>query len=316
MAKATPFAGSDNAADAPKKPMFKKSMVDARELSLDDDAPEAEAREVEVEAEAETGADAIEAGLELSTSPFSSRRSAERTAPAAPADRRPVVPRPAAPAREITEAHVTNVAQALHRAGATAFFHVDGAENTPPEATPAEPARADGAREVVTPASVAEPAPPPPSADFESEFARFKRGELNNRSALELMDRAVEDGRVEQLAELLRFEPETGAEHFARYYFQAEYEALRNRPLQALEILARLDTPDLGDDQRRRVWFKIAVCQRMTRNFAGANDTLQRLVDRFPNQTEYARLKRHNHEQLLAEQSGAAPVLEKTSTLD
>jgi hypothetical protein len=54
----------------------------------------------------------------------------------------------------------------------------------------------------------------------------------------------------------------------------------------------------------------------MTQNFAGANDTLRRLVELFPDNPEYARLKRRNDEQLLDEQGREATVLEKTSSLD
>ena len=99
---------------------------------------------------------------------------------------------------------------------------------------------------------------------------------------LELLEEAVEDGHADELHELLCFEPQTGEEHFARYYYEAEYHILSNRPIQALEILARLDTPDLGSVQKLWVWYKIAVAQRMTHNFAGAGETLERLVEKFP----------------------------------
>ena len=258
---AAPAAGAEPA----RKPLNRKSLTDARELTLEDEPAPVPAADEGI---------AEEAAVKI----------------------------------EITEAHVANVAQQLYLAGAATFFHIED-DPEPASAGPiAAPARAPEAHED-TPA-------PEPDTSFESELARFQRGELDNPRVLALMERAVDEGRANELHDLLCFEPETGAEHLARYYFEAEYHALRNRPLQALEILARLDTPALGDNDRRRVWYKIAVCQRMTRNFAGANDTLVRLVEHFPDQPEYARLKRRNHEQFLAEQSCEAPALEKTSSLD
>jgi outer membrane protein assembly factor BamD (BamD/ComL family) len=102
---------------------------------------------------------------------------------------------------------------------------------------------------------------------------------------------------------LLFFEPETSTEHIARYYFRSEYLLLRNLPLQALEILARLDTPDLDPEQKRRVWYKIAIAQRMSHNYEGAAATIDRLIEHYPNREEFTRLKRRNLEQLMAEQS-------------
>jgi hypothetical protein len=54
----------------------------------------------------------------------------------------------------------------------------------------------------------------------------------------------------------------------------------------------------------------------MTHNFAGADTTLDRLVELFPGREDYARLKRRNHEQFIETQSLAATTLEKTSSLD
>jgi len=277
-----PAAEAGGGATAGGQPSARKSFIDARELSLDEE-----------------------------TTPV-----VATTNDASPAtDPGPVR---AAATIEITESHVANVGQQLYAVGAAAFFHIEGGSDASPEpdgpapspdAYVEPPARKDPPPSSRGPES-AEPAP------FAEEFQRFTRGELGNAAVVALMERALQDGRVDELQELLCFEPGTGAEYFARYYYQAEYHALRNLPLQALEILAKLDTPDLDDEHRQRVWFKIAACQRMLHNYAGANDTLSRLVEHFPDHPEYARLKRRNHEQFLAEQSLTATVLEKTSTLD
>lgn len=218
---------------------------------------------------------------------------------------------------EITEGHVTNVAQKLYETGAAAFFHIDGEQ-------PAQPA--PGSADVtsgVTEPPAPQPVPAAPTSPaqvvaetFHERFARFSRGELPNSAVLVLLEEAVEDGRADELHELLYFEPETGAEHFARYYYQAEYHIMSNRPIQALEILARLDTPGLETVHKQRVWFKIAVAQRMTHNYSGANETLERLVEAFPGREDFARLKKRNQEQSIEAQSCAALTLEKTSSLD
>jgi hypothetical protein len=133
---------------------------------------------------------------------------------------------------------------------------------------------------------------------------------------LALLEEAVEDGRTDQLHELLYFEPETGDEHVGRYYYQAEYHLMCNRPIQALAILARLDTPGLDAPHQERVWYKIAVAQRMMHNYEGAGVTLERLMQKFPAREDFARLKRRNQEQFIEGQSLAATTLEKTSSLD
>jgi predicted Zn-dependent protease len=216
---------------------------------------------------------------------------------------------------EITEEHVTNVAQKLYETGAAAFFHIDGEQAAQREVSDEAPITG-AALETATKVA---PAPEPveeTQETFEERFARFSRGELSNSAVLVLLGEAVEDGRADELHELLYFEPETGEEHFARYYFQAEYHLMCNRPIQALEILAKLDTPGLETVQKQRVWFRIAVAQRMTHNYTGANETLERLVQAFPGREDFARLKKRNHEQSIEAQSCAATTLEKTSSLD
>jgi len=217
---------------------------------------------------------------------------------------------------EITESHVTNVAQQLYLAGASAFFHIDDGEAEAAEDAAPAPV-ADMAAPDAPSSEAVPPAPGPPATEtFDVRYQKFSRGELPNAAILILLDEAVTDGRADELHDLLGFTPETGAEHFARYYYQAEYHLMCNRALQALEILAKLDTPDLADDQKQRVWYKIAVAQRATHNYEGAGLTLERLVQAFPAREDYTRLKRRNHQQFIEGQSLAATTLEKTSSLD
>jgi tetratricopeptide (TPR) repeat protein len=283
----SPFSSLETDGTAPRPEKNDKPMIERTELSLDDDAPNPVADE----------------GITM----------------------------PDSPSLEITESHVENVGQELYKVGAAAFFHIDdgtpdadddSANTHSPEPAASSAARAPSAgapTAPVEPVHSERPSGAKPGAakeTFAQRFARFSRGELSNADVLELLEEAVSDGHVDELHELLYFEPETSAEHFARYYYQAEYHILCNRPLQALEILARLDMPGLEPEQKRRVWYKIAVSQRMTQNFAGAGETLDRLVQQFPDREDLARLKRRNQEQFIAEQSLAATMLEKTSSLD
>jgi tetratricopeptide (TPR) repeat protein len=258
------------------------------------------------------------------------------------------------PSVGVTESHVSNVAKRLGEAGASAFFHIDGDVESPAPATlaaaapnqaPAAPAASADAKPVSAdspspapidavayartptetpaatvislPAAMDGEADAPPAAEptFEDELARFRKGELDNARVIALIQRATEERRLDDLHDLLSFAPRDDAEKFAQRYYEAEYHALSGRPLPALDILARLGDHNLTDDQRRRLWFKMAVCQRSMNDFAAASDTLRRLTQAFPDQPEFARLARRNTEQL-AEQAGDVPVLQKTTSLD
>ena len=133
---------------------------------------------------------------------------------------------------------------------------------------------------------------------------------------IERIERALDDGRADELHDLLAFEPKDDAERFAQRFYEAEYHTLCSRPLPALAILTKLGESSLTDEQKQRVWLKTAVCQRSMNDFAGANDTLKRLVTAFPGRAEYERLERHNYEQFLGNQANDVAVLQKTTSLD
>ena len=264
--------------EAPKKFVPKKGLMDAMELSLDD-----------------TGA-------------------SEPSEPAAPAAAAPAAAAPAvrrvklSSGAEITEGHVNRVAEKLHEAGAAAFFHVDGdtglgdapGDSDPITRTIDFDSESEDAAATLT-------LPTPDSLTSVTATVASRIDEL---------ERAAEDGRVDELHDLLDFEPANEGEKFARAYYTAEYQLLANRPLLALKLFVALDTPSLSDEQKRRVWFKTAVCQRSTQDFAAAKQTLERLVKAFPGVPEYQRLSERNYEQYISEPCGDAPMLEKTTSLD
>ena len=288
-----PAREPERAAAKPKK----QSFVENRELSLDDDeAPPSAAQDHFDNPGDEIGADAFETSKEIHLSesaPAPEPAPAPELTPAETPEMRipqatvapsePVAPPPAVSA--ITESHVVSVAHYLGKAGAAAFFHI--------EAEP-EPA-----------------APPPPSEDTIAPEPAPPAEPIAVR-----LERAADAGRVDELHELLAFDPKNDEERFAQRFYEAEYHALCNRPLPALSILAGLDGTSLTEAQREQVWFKTAVCQRSMNDFAAADETLKRLLGAYPGRTEYARLAKLNYEQFVGEQANDVPILQKTSTLE
>ena len=340
-----------------KKPEKKRSFVEDRELSFDDDGtpapPSAEAPAPSTSDEDDAGVFETARDLKLSeprvdkTDKASPEKTAEpplgklftdsdyepgpgiaprpapkpaaaRATPASGASEpRPAVRlQPSVPVDVTTEAHVQNVAHQLGKIGAAAFFHIDGSdgERSSAASVTQEP------DSIVSPASIQVPEPvavePEAPRTFDSELARFRKGELDNAAVIVLIEQAVEDLRVDALHDLLSFRPQDDAEKFAQRFYEAEYHVLSSRPLPALEILIKLGDSPLTEDQKQRVWLRTAACQRSMNDFAGANETLKRLTDAFPGRPEYDRLARRNHEQLLGAKSNDVAVLEKTTSLD
>jgi hypothetical protein len=216
-----------------------------------------------------------------------------------------------APAIEITEQHVANVAQQLYLSGAATFFHVDGdgADVTAMADAPVSPET--GGTMMAPPAG-----PPNAEPSFDERLAMFTAGKLDNADAIAMMEEAVQAANTDALQKLLNLEPQDDSEDFSRRYYQAEYLLLRKRPLPAIRILSQMDTPQLGAQQKKKLWLKLAVTQRTVHNYTAANQTLTRLVDAFPTEEEFSRLARVNYEQYLSEQGRETVVLEKTSTLE
>ena len=333
-------------AEERNKPAEKQSFIETRELSFDDDGtPETQkAAETPVDNPGdEIDADVFETSRDIR---ISAPRDAKPT-PAKPAEKPPIASpfaapqaRPAvklAPKTEpgITESHVNHVARQLSEVGAAAFFHIDGADagaaDTPPrdetsrrdETPPPDQApmfkEATAARAPIDAASYAKPPASfetMPEIPVETPASAAAPPEPEAPSIIARLERATERGRAEELHDLLAFEPKDDAEIFAQRFYQAEYHSLSNRPLPALDVLSKLAESTLSDDQRERVWFRTAVCQRSMNDFAGANDTLKRLVEAYPDRTEYKRLERRNYEQFIGEQANEVPILQKTTSLD
>ena len=319
-----------------RKPEEKQSFIETRELSFDDEGtPASEAAGESAEnAAGDLDTDGFEIASDMRLSPARTEKPmmpqvakpADKPAekPAAPVAGAVPIAAPSQarhalkmrPAAEVaaTESHVLNVARRLEEVGASAFFHIDGSENEEahmPEIGDIVPAReeATASRAPIDAVYHANPAPAPTPAPAPEPVAA-------EPSVIERLEAAAEHARVDELHDLLAFEPKDDVERFAQRFYEAEFHTLSNRPLPALEILEKLGNSALNDEQKQRVWFKIAVCQRSMNDFAGANDTLKRLVDAFPGCAEYDRLARRNQEQFLGEQANDVAVLQKTTSLD
>ena len=71
----------------------------------------------------------------------------------------------------------------------------------------------------------------------------------------------------------------------------------------------------LSRDQRREYLTRIAVCYRALHNFEAAHSMFLRLLSEQPGSADVERMAEFNYEQYLQSVTGAAPTLEKVSSL-
>lgn len=213
---------------------------------------------------------------------------------------------PTAATEDVTEAFVVNVSHRLRESGAATFFHV-----VPDEATGDE----EATESVNTDTDATPDGPRADDASFDDRFGRFQRGELSNGDVIALIDAAFASGRLDAVRQLLCFEPTTDAEAFVRRLKQAEYQLATDQPREALKLLRMEDAENGPEQHRHDIGVKIAVCQRMLRDYAGAHETLERMCALFPDSVELERLARKNYEQYQEVQCTDAQILEKTTSL-
>jgi len=221
---------------------------------------------------------------------------------------------------------VLNVAKNLRTSGAAAFFHIEAdaepqqAQAATAVAEPPTPEPHDDAPDV-DPIEAA-PSAPVIAATYDpapEPLAEPSPAAEPNKVAEPIpvrLERAADAGRVDELHDLLAFDPKDDEERFTQRFYEAEYHSLCNRPLPALAVLASLDRTSLSEQQREQVWFKTAVCQRSMNDFAAADETLKRLLGAYPGRPEYARLAKLNYEQFVGEQASDVQILQKTTTLE
>ncbi len=202
--------------------------------------------------------------------------------------------------KHTTAEHVDGVAEALHASGASTFFHVE--DEAAPEPQP-EP----------------QPEPPPEPVveeiTFHSRFDLFLDGRLDAGDVLDLMEEAVEDGRTEELRQLITVAAEDTEHDVRRLMCQAEYQMMKGRPAAALGCLQDARGADVSEEQRKRIWFTTVVCQRLMCDFDAAHNTLLQMVDLFPDCPEVNQMAKQNYKTYLESQCADATVLEKVTSL-
>jgi hypothetical protein len=186
------------------------------------------------------------------------------------------------------------------------------AEVIVPEAPAPEPAMPEPpAAEVIVPEAPA----PEPVASEPAAAEPSKPAAQTFEERLALIERAIEDERVEALGELVEFEPEDDDQSLERDFYRAEHHLLCSRPAAALELFVAVEGAARGRDLGRRAGLKVAASQRQMNDFGAAQDTLSKLLETYPGNEEIERLAKQNRQQHLESQRGDALVLEKTTSL-
>jgi len=149
---------------------------------------------------------------------------------------------------------------------------------------------------------------------FDARFDKYLGGRLDNDSVLELITDGLQRNMLDEVRELLHFEPHNDYEETARKQRLVDYYMAVDRPSTALELIETLDLKALDSNDTRAVLTKKAVCQKLINDFEGANDTYLKIKREFPS-PEADKMAKQNYERYLEDQCGKALVLEKTTSL-
>lgn len=211
---------------------------------------------------------------------------------------------------EIDEDYVKNVAGAIREAGAALFFHIDTGGKTPPA-----DAGGHDQEQAGRPAPAEEVAgESPETTRFDRRFEDFLRGELDNTAVLTLLQEALADGKIDELRELLHFEPATPEEAYVQTRYRVDYFLCRGLPAAALDVLASIDLRSLTPERKKEVLCKKAACQTEMLDFESAHRTYLKLLKQCPSQ-EVSTMAKRNYDQYLRDQCESNPVLIKTTSL-
>jgi tetratricopeptide (TPR) repeat protein len=173
-----------------------------------------------------------------------------------------------------------------------------------------EPAQPTADHEITAPA---EPADFP--RDFDSLCQLILDGRLDRSRILEVVDRAFEEGRMEEMKKLLSFEPATLGEDIARKYQLARYYLAKDQPMPALVALKTVPLNRLGREERKDFLLRIADCYRALHNFEAAHGVYLRIMSEYPGLSDVQSIAQSNYDKYIETAAGAALALEKTSNL-
>lgn len=151
--------------------------------------------------------------------------------------------------------------------------------------------------------------------DFETLYQMFSEGRIDNPAAIELIERALCEGRLEEMKTVLAFTPANIGEDMARRRLLADYYLEIERPLSALIALKSINMNGLSKEERIAHLTSIATCYRALHNFEAAHSVFLRLLSEQPGAADIERMAESNYELYLQSVTGSAPSLEKVSSL-
>ncbi len=151
--------------------------------------------------------------------------------------------------------------------------------------------------------------------DFETLFKMFSEGRIDNGGAIELIEQALCEGRLEEMKTVLAFTPANIGEDMTRRRLLADYYLETEQPLSALITLKSININGLARDERKVHLTRIAICYRALHNFEAAHSVFLRLLSEQPGAADVERMAESNYEQYLQSATGSAPALEKVSSI-
>jgi tetratricopeptide (TPR) repeat protein len=169
---------------------------------------------------------------------------------------------------------------------------------------------------------IAEPVPAGPDrqnrleSEFDRDYRHFLAGNLNNSTTLNLIDTALNLGKLEAARELLSFQPINSEEFSRRILCLAELHIHQNHVLPALIALKSIVQEALPAEEKQTFLRRLATCYRELQMYEAANSVLIEILNDKPANPVIEQLAKLNYEDYLNECCEGTLVLEKTSLLN
>jgi hypothetical protein len=151
--------------------------------------------------------------------------------------------------------------------------------------------------------------------DFDSLYRAFLDGSLDRGRTIEVVERAFDEDRMDEMKRLLAFEPATLGEEIARKYQLARYYLAMERPVSALVALRTVQLGALSKEENKTFLLRIAECYRRLHNFQAAHGIYLRVLSEFPGDPTAEAAARTNYAMYIESAAGAALTLEKLTNL-
>jgi len=200
------------------------------------------------------------------------------------------------------------------------------AEDEPADEQPEEPVAVDepAHNDPEEPVAVDEPDDEEPAADtkepvdksamsFDELFNLFKEKELEPDEALDLAQRAMDSSRLDDMREILTFEPETDEQARKRNVYLADYYMVTASPGEALKALEAIEIDNIDGEERKHCLIRLAACYQKLSRFEAAQRTHAKLIGENPGFKEADETISKNYRKYLREIVDGAMVLEKVT---